>query len=377
MNVKALVRLVAFVALAGFLAVMELTTLTGPHTGTTDGYSAIFGTADGVSGLRVGNSVRVAGVAVGKVTGVELVDARHAKVLFSANRNQKITTNTFAIVRYANLLGQRYLALTQNAPGGRPLPPGATIPQQRTAPALSLTDLFNGFRPLFSALTPGEVNELSRDIIDVLQGQTSRIQDLIARTADLTQNLAARDQTFAQVVDSLSRLLTTVSRHDVKLANVVTSLHQLTSVLHRDGAAILGSAKGVDELIGSVGDLFEKLDQHSLPADIKDAASLTTLLAGNTRTVASLVSGFAQAFQTFARVSQNGNWINVYACNVFVKTYGSVNITIGQVVGSLVDFLHLPPAIAKLLPGGPQLNLPLKLPNGQVGGANTHTGVCR
>lgn len=370
MNVRALVRLVIFMAIAGLFAVMELTTLTGPHTGTTDGYSAIFASPDGVSGLRTGNAVKVAGVAVGKVTGVDLVDAEHAKVTFTANRNQKITTHTWAVVRYANLLGQRYLALTQASPGGAALPAGTTIPQQRTAPALSLTDLFNGFRPLFSALTPQEVNELSQDIIDVLQGQTSRIEDLISRTADLTGNLANQDATFRSVVDSLDKLLGTVAKHDDQLAAVVVSLHSLTAELHQEGSAILGSLGGVDRLIGSVGRLFKSLDQHSLPADIADAASITKLLANNTETVAGLISGFASAFQTFARISQNGNWINVYACNVFVKTYGTVSITLNQLLGSAGLPLHIPGI------GNSQLDVPLKLPNGRVGGAPNHTAVC-
>ena len=370
MNVRALVRLCVFLVIAGVFAVMELNTLTGPHTGTTDDYSAVFASDDGVSGLRAGNSVKVAGVAVGKVTSVDLVDAEHAKVTFTANRNQKITTHTWAVVRYANLLGQRYLALTQSSPGGRALPAGTTIPQQRTAPALSLTDLFNGFRPLFSALTPQQVNELSQDIIDVLQGQTARIEDLITRTADLTGNLAGRDATFRTVVDSLDKLLGTVAKHDDQLANVVTSLHALTTELHQEGSAILGSLGGVDRLIGSVGRLFQDLDAHSLPRDISDAASITRLLAHNTDTVAGLISGFASAFQTFSRISQNGNWINVYACNVFVKTYGTVNITLNQLVGSLGLLGQIP------ILGGKQLNVPLKLPNGQVGGAQNHTGVC-
>jgi phospholipid/cholesterol/gamma-HCH transport system substrate-binding protein len=369
-NVRALVRLVVFLVIAGFFALMELNTLTGPHTGKTDGYSAMFAGPDGVSGLRTGNSVKVAGVAVGKVTGVDLVDAQHAKVTFTANRNQKITTHTWAVVRYANLLGQRYLALTQSSPGGNPLPAGTTIPQQRTAPALSLTDLFNGFRPLFSALTPQQVNELSQDIIDVLQGQTDRVEDLISRTADLTGNLAGRDATFRTVVDSLDKLLGTVAKHDDQLADVVTSLHALTTELHQEGSAILGSLGGVDRLIGSVGRLFQSLDQHSLPRDIADAASITKLLAHNSDTVAGLISGFASAFETFSRISQNGNWINVYACNVFVNTYGSVNVTLNQGLGSL-GLLGQVPVL-----GDKQLNLPLKLPNGQVGGARSYTGEC-
>jgi phospholipid/cholesterol/gamma-HCH transport system substrate-binding protein len=369
-KIGVLLRLGAFLVIAGMCAVLELNTLTGPHTGTTDGYAAVFGGPDGVSGLRTGNAVKVAGVAVGKVTGVDLIDAEHAKVTFTANRNQKITTHTWAVVRYANLLGQRYLALTRSSPGGVVLPAGSTIPQRRTAPALSLTDLFNGFRPLFSALTPQQVNELSTDIIDVLQGQTARIEDLIARTADLTGNLANRDATFRTVVDSLATLLGTVARHDDQLASVVTSLHSLTTELHQEGSAILGSLGGVDRLIGSVGRLFRSLDDHSLPADVADAASLTKLLAHNTHTVAGLISGFASAFETFSRISQNGNWINVYACNVFVKTYGTVNVTLDQMLGSLGLIGHVPGL------GGKQLDVPLALPNGQVGGTRGHSGVC-
>jgi phospholipid/cholesterol/gamma-HCH transport system substrate-binding protein len=390
-----LVRLLIFLVVAGVFAVMELTTLTGPHTGTTDTYHAIFAGDDGVSGLRVGNPVRVAGVAVGKVTGVELVDAEHAKVTFTANRNQHITTHTYAIVRYANLLGQRYLALSQpNGPGGAALAAGATIPPQRTAPALSLTDLFNGFRPLFSALTPQQVNELSQDIIDVLQGQTDRIADLIARTADLTQNLAGQDRTFRQVVDSLATLLGTVSQHDEQLAGLVTSLHALTSGLHSEGRSILDSLGSVDQLIGSLGSLFDDLNKHSLHRDVSDAASLTRLLAANTQTVGDLVSGFASAFETFSRVSQDGNWLNVYACNVYVITYGDVPITVGQVAQSFLDFLSTVPAVGgllnsivdglgvsgtvqQLLSPLPLIHTPLKLPTGTVGTSDAHTAVCQ
>jgi phospholipid/cholesterol/gamma-HCH transport system substrate-binding protein len=384
------------VAVAGLFAVMELTTLTGPHTGTNDTYHAIFATPDGVSGLRAGNPVRVSGVAVGKVSDLSLVDAQHAKVTFTANRNQKITSHTWAVVRYANLLGQRYLALTQSSPGGTALAAGATIPQQRTAPALSLTDLFNGFRPLFTGLSPQEVNDLSQDIIAVLQGQSDRIDDLIARTADLTGNLADRDKTFTTVVDSLSKFLGVVAKHDDQLAQVVTTLHALTSELHTEGPAIMDSLGGVDRLVGSVGGLFEKLEDHSLPADVRDAASLAKLLAGNTGTVESLVAGFAAAFQTFSRISQNGNWINIYACNVFVKTYGTVQVSVQQIVGSFDDFISQVPGLGTVVDGvlsglglpllgpsglagvlgGLKLDVPLKLPNGQVGGSNSHTAVC-
>lgn len=384
MNVRALVRLVAFLAAAGVFAVMELTTLTGPHTGETETYHAIFAGPDGVSGLRSGNPVRVAGVPVGKVDDVRLADAEHAEVTFTANHKQRITTHTWAVVRYANLLGQRYLALTQSGDTpGTVLEPGSTIPRRRTAPALSLTLLFNGFRPLFNALSPQQVNELSQDIIDVLQGQSGRIEDLIARTADLTGNLASRSDTFSQVIDSLSTLLKTVAKHDNQLSGVLVTLQRLTQQLHDEGPGIIGSLDAVDKLIGSVGGLFHDLDQHSLPEDVRDAASLTGVLAKNTDTVDKLLVGFAKAFGTFSRVSQFGNWINVYPCNVYVRTFGSVTVTGSQILGSAGDALGLNVGgLLKLLGldgilGGLKVPVPLKLPNGRVGGSTAHTGVCQ
>jgi phospholipid/cholesterol/gamma-HCH transport system substrate-binding protein len=391
--VGSLVRLGIFLVVAGFFAAMEINTLTGPHVGSTDTYYAIFAGPDGVSGLRADNPVRVAGVPVGKVSSIDLVDARHAKVTFTANRNQTLTTRTNAVVRYANLLGQRYLALTQGTGSGpdRKLAPGATIPDTRTAPALSLTDLFNGFRPLFSALTPDQVNELSQDIIDVLQGQGARLQDLVARTADLAGNFAQRDQTFSTVLDSMTKLLGTVAKHDNELADMVTSLHGLTDQLHSEGPAIMNSLQGVDGLIGSVSNLFQNLDKHNLTGDITDAAALTKVLASHTSTVQELVAGFAKAFQTFARVSQNGNWFNVYVCNVTVRTVGPLKTHVSDITSGIEQEInHANPGLGlgtllgstltglglgKTLKDIPGLNVPVKLPAGYAG-QHTQTRIC-
>ena len=51
------------------------------------------------------------------------------------------------------------------------LRPGATIPVNQTRPPLNLTVVFNGFKPLFQALSPNDINQLSFEIIQVLQGE--------------------------------------------------------------------------------------------------------------------------------------------------------------------------------------------------------------
>jgi phospholipid/cholesterol/gamma-HCH transport system substrate-binding protein len=317
------------------------------------------------------------------VSGIDLVDATHAKVTFSANGNQPITSKTWAIVRYANLIGDRYLELAQfGSAAATVLPFGGTIPEQHARPALSLTALFNGFRPLFSALTPQQVNQLSEDLVGILQGQTSTIDDLVARTADLTSNLAGRDQTFDQVIDSLSTLLNTVSDHDAQLAGVVTTLHALTVQLHTDGPAITNSLGSVDQLIGSVGSLLGQVEDHNLPGDLSDAASITGVLAKNTKVLAPLTTGFARAFGDFARITQNGSFVNAYICRAGLVVDGTPSFTGADAVTALDQLLSagLPASVTKLLTGLPlsnlNVNVPLKLPQGAIGNPARHSQVC-
>jgi phospholipid/cholesterol/gamma-HCH transport system substrate-binding protein len=380
-----LLKLGAFALVALLAGVMEFNTLTAPHTGSTRTYHAIFAGADGVSGLRGGDPVKVSGVAVGKVTGTDLLDASHVRVSFTANDNQTLTSNTFAVVRYANLLGQRYLALTRSGPGGTRLRPGGTIPQQRTAPALSLTALFNGFRPLFQGLSAQEVNQLSGDIIAVLQGQGDRLESLLRHTAELTGDLAERDSTFNQVVDHLASLLGTLARHDDQLAGLVSSLHALTGELHAQGPAILDSLDGVDALIGSLARLLPQLEQHGLSQNIQAINTTAGVLAHNSDTLGRLITGFVTAFGDFSRVSQNGNWVNIYPCIVVAQTYGQPRVTladglagIAQALGPLGGLLSsLGIGVGALGSLALPLPLPLKVPVGPVGSATDHSAVCR
>ena len=106
------------------------------------------------TGVVKGDDIRIAGVKVGTVKGVEIVDRTRALVTFTVEESSTLTGATHAAIRYRNLVGQRYIALTDEIGDTDPLEAGATIPVAQTSPALDLTVLFNGFKPLFQALSP-------------------------------------------------------------------------------------------------------------------------------------------------------------------------------------------------------------------------------
>jgi hypothetical protein len=68
-----------------------------------------------VTGVLPGDDVRIAGVKVGRVTAVELVGADTAELAFTVRNAIPVPANVHATIRYRNLVGQRYVALTNEA----------------------------------------------------------------------------------------------------------------------------------------------------------------------------------------------------------------------------------------------------------------------
>jgi phospholipid/cholesterol/gamma-HCH transport system substrate-binding protein len=230
----------------------------------TEGYSAILTDAVNVVG---GDEVRFAGVRVGTVEGVSLHDGTMAKVDFTVSDDVEMTDTTRVAVRYRNLIGQRYLAIVDTGQAGEPLDPGAVIPVERTSPALNLTTLFNGFRPLLAGLNPTDVNNLSYELVQVLQGEGGTVTSLFRRVGALTGTLADRDQLIGDVIGDLDATLGPVAEHDEELGALIGELQRFLSGLSSDRDAIGQSLVSINRLAATTGSLLHDV-RPSLAADI-------------------------------------------------------------------------------------------------------------
>src|SRR5207248_11206420 len=155
-------------------------------------------------------------------------DRRQAEVKLSVEDDLKLPASVTASIKYRNLVGQRYVSLEPGT--GDPnatLPAGGSIPLERTKPALDLTELFNGFKPLFQALSPDDVNKLSYEVIQVLQGEGGTIESLLSHTASLATTIADKDKVIGEVIDNLNSVLDTVNAHTPQLNDTIIKLQQL------------------------------------------------------------------------------------------------------------------------------------------------------
>jgi phospholipid/cholesterol/gamma-HCH transport system substrate-binding protein len=283
----------------------------GFGAGTT--YHAVFSSA---SMLEKGDDVRVAGVNVGEVKNVEHYHRSEALVTFRVDSDLPLTTASRAEIRFLNLVGDRYLSLEQGANRtAEPLAAGETIPIRQTRPALDLTTLFNGFQPLFQALNPQQVNDLSMNLVQVLQGEGGTVQGLLAKTASLTNSLADRDQLIGRVIDNLSQTLTTVDSRHRQLNDLVVGLRDWMADLARDRDTIGASIDNISDLTAVVADLL----RHGRPLVKSDVAKLRKLAAllnekDNRKQLVELFDRLPESLTDQTRTGTYGSWYNYYVC---------------------------------------------------------------
>ena len=309
----ALIKLSIFVVVS-LIVTGTLTAIMGSFAfgGETE-YKAQFTSA---SLIKKGDDVRIAGVTVGSVKGVELKDRDSAEVTFKVKNDVAVTQATRASIRFLNLVGARYMALEQGEPGAQKLADGGTIPESRTTPALNLTELFNGFQPLFQALTPSEVNQLSLNLVKVLQGEGGTIGSLMNNTASLTNALADRDELIGNVIDNLSSMLKTVDdRHD-QLSSLVIELKNWMTNLSRDRKAIGASVANLSGLTAEVASLLTQ-GRPYLKADVAQLRRVMSRLnkPENQAALDEVLNRLPVMLQRQTRTGTYGSWYQYYLCD--------------------------------------------------------------
>jgi phospholipid/cholesterol/gamma-HCH transport system substrate-binding protein len=309
-----LIKLVVFAMVTVLASYVLITTITNAGYGATTTYTAQF---TDISGLVTGDEVRIAGVRVGQVTGIGLSSQHErplALVTMQVDKSVPLPTSVQATVKWRNLVGERYLALTEgNGSGGRMLPADATIPVAQTHPALDLTVLFGGFRPLFQALTPADVNRLSYEVIQVFQGEGGTIQDLLSHVASLSNSLADKDQVIGSVIDNLSKVLGNVAQRDQQLSSLIVNLQQFVSGLAQDKDAIFNSLQTINALEASTSDLLSQA-RPPLAADIRALGKLSGNLADSKQVLQDFLKLAPTKIDLITRTAVNGSWFNFFMC---------------------------------------------------------------
>jgi len=304
--------------LAAFFVVMVILTaflffIFGQYrTGATNGYSAVFTDA---SRLKSGDTVRIAGIRVGTVSGLSLRDDKKVVVTFNADRGIALTGGTRAMVRYLNLVGDRYLELTDGPGSTKILPPGSQIPVDRTAGALDLDLLLGGLKPVIQSLNPQDVNALTQSLIQVFQGQGPTLESLLSKTSSFSNTLADNSQVVQDLIDNLNTVVDTLAKNGDQFSDTLDRLERLLTGLSKDRDPIGEAIVSLDNGTASLADLLTEA-RPPLAGTVDELNRLAPLLDTGKDQIDVALQKAPENYRKLVRLGAYGSFINYYICGI-------------------------------------------------------------
>ncbi|GAB7143630.1 MCE family protein [Mycobacterium riyadhense] len=329
MVIKVSVFAVVMLLVAAALVVVFGDFRFGPETS----YHATF---TDVSRLKAGQKVRIAGVPVGAVKGVKLNPDNTIDVTFGVDKRYTLYSSTRAVVRYENLVGDRFLEITSGPGELRKLPPGGTINSQHTQPALDLDALLGGLKPVLKGLDADKINTISSAVIELLQGQGGALANVLADTSAFSSALGRRDQLIGDVINNLNTVLGTIDARSAQFSASVDQLQQLITGLAKNKDAIAGA---IQPLSSTTTDLTELLRNSRRPLQgiLENARPLATELDNRKAEINNDVEQLGEDYLRLAALGAYGSFFNIYFCTVTIKINGPAGSDILIPFGGQVD----------------------------------------
>lgn len=306
-----LIKLGAFVTLCIVIAVTLIFSIgnvqslkVGPVQFLDDSYK-VSATFDDVTGLLINDNVKVAGVKVGKVTSIKVVDGK-ARVTIRVKHQVKLPVDTEATIRWRNLLGQRYLYLYPGS-ASTTLRPGDAI--HKTTSVVDLGELLNKLGPIVAAIDPAKVNDFLDTVTAALNGNEQKVGASLDALAKIAATLGQRDEAIGRLVSNIDTVSAAVGDRDREIRQVIDNLVSITKAFN-DNVGVLDQATvELADYNGHVADILSH-NRAQIDSILNDLTTLVQTVGGKLPTVEHIVAGLDDAALRLANVSQYGEWLD-------------------------------------------------------------------
>jgi len=204
-------------------------------------YRAFF---DDTGGLSIKSPVKIAGVEVGWVDSVELLDTGKAEISMRINKANRLAKNAYAMIHQDSLIGTKTLEIDPGTPDAGLLLPGSVLSMPGKTPA-SIGELLDQFRDI--ATTVQDITSAFKNVFASHRGEenmrlalnsVAKATNKLADFSDMLQKTMARNE------ENINTML-----HDFKetAASLKTGVPAITQDVH---TAAESFSKGVDSIAG-------------------------------------------------------------------------------------------------------------------------------
>ena len=300
----------AILAIIGLLA-FDANNLPIIGGGTT--YTALFTES---AGLNPGNEVRVAGVTVGKVTGVAL-DGNRVKVAFRVKGVWVGDASTVGI-QIKTVLGDKYLAL--DPLGAATQNPAQVIPASRTTSPLDVTAAFQQLGTTIGQLNTNQLAQSLEAISSTFRNTPPNVHKALTGLSALSQVIASKDVQLAQLFAGTRQITQSLSSEDRQFSTLLGDGNLLLSELQQRQQAISSMLTGTEALAAQLSGLVND-DQAALTPTLRSLNQVTTVLQQNQANLTKALALAGPYYRLLGNALGNGRWFDTYLCGLIPKAY--------------------------------------------------------
>lgn len=263
-----------------------------------------------VTGLIVNDAVKVSGVTVGKVTGIEVAPGGTAVVTFEVDDELPVTDEAVVTVRWRDVFGLRFLYV---APGtGEPVEPGHRFPLEHTRSPTDLGLLLQRLVPFMRALSPEIQNEVLQALSEGLVGRTEEVRSIIDRGGDLTQALASREAEIGRLLDNSATILQAYEAREEDFRRFLDSFADVADTVAARNDTLEDAVVTIADAQAELAERLEATDEDI--RGILDALdAITMVLSVNHDNLEDIVEFSGRGLVSYHLISRVGQWFNVRA----------------------------------------------------------------
>ncbi|GAA3927033.1 MCE family protein [Actinomadura viridis] len=283
--------------------------------GTT--YTADFSEA---AGLKPDDEVRVAGVKVGKVTGVEL-DGAKVKVTFRV-KDTWIGNASTAGIMIKTLLGAKYLAVDPLGPSAQD--PGRRIPMSRTVSPYDVTQAFQDLSGTIDRLDTVKVAQSLETIADTFSNTPPSVRKALDGLSALSQTISTRDAQLARLLTNAKQVTGVLAEQSGEFERLLRDGNLLLAELRRRREAIHGLLVGSQALARQLSGLVAD-NRAQLAPTLQALDRITDVLQRNQDNLNRALAVAGPYNRLLGNALGNGRWMDGYLCGVVPKEYLAPN----------------------------------------------------
>jgi phospholipid/cholesterol/gamma-HCH transport system substrate-binding protein len=280
--------------------------------GTT--YTAYFTES---AGLDPGNEVRVAGVTVGRVTGVSLA-GDVVKVTFVVKNTWVGDASTVAI-DIKTILGAKYLAL--DPLGAASQNPATPIPVSRTTSPYDVTQAFNELGQVLGQLNTAQLARSLETISQAFANTPPAVHESLTGLASLSQAIASQDTELYSLLQGTRKITGTIASEDSEFQALINDGNLLLAELRLQQQSIASLLTGTEEMATQISTLVTH-DNAELGPLLDKLGQVTSVLQSNQRNLNQAFSLLGPYSRVVGNVLGNGRWFDAYLCGLVSPIYG-------------------------------------------------------